>query len=347
MVRQPVLNLTPIAAIHSRLTIIGCFFIVTLFSAPLYAAESTPNLITVDANTNDSSKTETPRPQPRIQLLAPLDKTRDAVSSGVTYFANWLDNFFGDDRIFEESQNSHLKLNLIEINEEGHEPRFEASLQGKLTLPNTQKRLKVLFESDPGEDVSPDDTIIEAVENQQQSLGLRYIQFTSDWLRAHTDIGVRFRSGFDTFARFRLRGLFDLGQWQLRAAETLFWRDSTGPGATTRVDIERRFAEDTLFRASSRASWLDKTRQFDMSQNFFLIHTINKHRAVIYQAGLTGVSEPKTHTTGYILSVRMRQQIHRDWLFFEINPKVIYPQAENFHSRHSLTFKLEVVFGGA
>jgi len=78
----------------------------------------------------------------------------------------------------------------------------------------------------------------------------------------------------------------------------------------------------------------------------FLIHTINKHRAVIYRTGLTAVSEPKMQTTGYTLSIRLREQIHRDWLFFEINPKVVYPQAENFHSRHSLTFKLEVVFGG-
>ena len=82
-----------------------------------------------------------------------------------------------------------------------------------------------------------------------------------------------------------------------------------------------------------------------MSQNFYLIHTINPYRGVIYQAGINGVSEPKTHVTRYLLSIRLRQQIHRDWLFFEINPKVVYPEEEDFHTRHSLTFKLEVVFG--
>jgi len=71
------------------------------------------------------------------------------VAHQVTEFANWLDNFFGDERIYNESQNSSLKLNLLQINEEGHQPRYEANLQGKLTLPNTQKRLELLFESDP------------------------------------------------------------------------------------------------------------------------------------------------------------------------------------------------------
>jgi len=303
---------------------------VPLYSTPLCAAETTSEKPT----------------EPHISILEPLDRTRNAVSYRVTEFANWLDNFFGDDRIYDESQNSRLKLNLLQINEEGYQPRYETSLQGKLTLPNTQKRLQLLFESDPEENANADTTVVEAVEAQEQSLGLRFIQITTDWLRANTDVGVRFRSGLDTFVRFRLRGLFNVGNWNLRATETLFWRDSTGPGETTRLDIERRFAKTWLFRATSKASWLDETRQFNMGQDFFLIHTINQYRAIIYRTGLTAISEPKMQTTGYILSVRLRQQIHRNWLFFEINPKILYPQAEDFHARHSLTFKLEVIFGG-
>lgn len=285
--------------------------------------------------------------EPEIALLTPLDSSHNVASRQVTDLANWLDNFFGDDRIYDESQKSHLKLNLLHISEEGYEPRYDAGLQGKLSLPNTQDRLKILFESDSEEDDNADHTVVEAVEAQEQSLGLRYIQHTSKWFRAHTDVGIRFRSGFDSFVRFRLRGVYALGEWQFRAAETIFWRDSTGPGETSRLDIERRLSKDYLFRSTSKATYLDETRQFDMGQDFYLIHTINKHRGVIYRAGLTAVSEPNTHTTGYILSVRLRQQIHRDWLFFEINPKVLYPEDQDFHSRNSLTLKLEVVFGGA
>jgi hypothetical protein len=310
--------------------VISCFCAIALFSAQLHAA-----------------KTEETEPVPRILMLEPLDSSRDAASKQVTAFANWLDSFFADDRIYEESQKSHLKLNLLHISEEGYEPRYEAKLQGKLTLPHTQERLKILFESDPEEDAAPDTTVVEAVESQDQSLGLRYIQYTSKWFRAHTDAGIRFRSGFDTFARFRLRGIYALEKWQFRAAETIFWRDSIGAGETSRLDIERRMGKDYLFRSTSQATWLDDTRQFDMGQDFYLIHTISKYRGVIYRTGLTAVSEPEAHTTAYILSVRLRQQIHRDWLFFEINPKVLYPKEEDFHSRHSLTFKLEVVFGGA
>lgn len=348
MVRHFIISPTFFSAPPSRPLVTNAYrhflfvCLIILFSASVHAEE---NETKQTANTSNASNLETT--QPNIPFIAPLDGTRNVVSGGVTYFANWLDNFFGDERIYEESQNSYLKLDLLEINEEGFQPRFEANLQGKLTLPNTQERLKILLESDPGDGTNSDDTIVEAVENQEQSLGLRYIQYTSDFVRANTDIGVRFKSGVDTFARFRLRGLFYTGQWQLRAAETLFWRDSIGYGSTTKLDVERRYATRYLFRSSSKTTWLDESRQFDMSQNLFLIHTNNIHKAIIYQAGLTAVSKPKLETTGYIVSIRLRQKIHKDWLFFEINPKVLYPQAENFHSRHSLTFKLEVIFGKA
>lgn len=285
-------------------------------------------------------------PIPNIAILEPLDAQHDAASQSVTQLANWLDSFFATDLVFDESQKSQVKLNLLQITEKGNKPRYEVRLQGNLTLPHTQERLNILFESDPEENNGADNTVIGAVESTEQSLGLRYVQYSSKWFRAHTDAGIRFHSGLDSFVRFRLRGLFTAGDWQFRATETLFWRDSTGPGETSRLDIERRLSEDYLFRSTSQATWLDETQQFDMGQDFLVIHNISKYRGIIYRAGLTAASEPETHTTAYILSVRLRQQIHRDWLFFEINPMVVYPEEEDFHSRPSLTFKLEVVFGG-
>lgn len=313
--------------------IIACLGISVLFSAQIHAAE-------------DDSEAEDTISPPRISFLTPLDKHRDAASQSVVKFANWVDNFFGDDRAFDESQKSFLKVNFLQINEEGYQPRFEANLQGKLTLPNTQKRLKLLILSEPEDGASDDNTAVEAIEAQEQTIGLRYIQYTSDWLTANTDAGVRLNSGLDAFVRFRVRGLYNLGSWNLRAAQTLFWRDSSGTGETTQLDFERSLATRTLFRSTSKATYRDETRLFDMSQNFYLIHTINQNRAVIYRTGVTGESEPYNRTTDYVISVQLRERIHSNWLFLEINPKVNYPREEGFQAIRSLTFKLEAIFGG-
>lgn len=307
-----------------------------IFFSPLLIANETPDAETL----------------PSIEILKPLDRLHDAASSQVTRFANWLDSFFGDDRVYQESQNSHIKLNILYIREEGSRPLYDANLQGKLTLPNTQKRFKLIIESDVGAEDKitgkspPQTTVQDAVESQEQSVGLRYISKTSKWLHAHTDAGIRFRSGFDTFARFRLRALYPVGDWAFRAAETVFWYDSTGGGETTSLDIEYHLGDHHLFRASSAATWRDSTRYFDLSQNFYLFHNIGKRRAVVYQAGASGNSEPDNHVTSYLLSIRLRQQLHQKWLYFEINPRILYPEATDFKEVKSITFKLEVLFGG-
>lgn len=297
-----------------------------------------------------SAETQTPAsttdPSPTIDALTPLDSSRDALSQQITTFANWLDNFFGDDRVYEESQKSHLKINLLHIRNEGNEPHFDANVQGKLSLPNTQNRLKILFESDAEDENLQSTTVAQAVESQQQSIGIRYVRKTVPEWRIHADLGIRFHSGLDAFARFRVRRLFTTGLWNFLPSEILFWYKSTGFGETTALDINRRFAEHFLFRSATQATWLDESQQFEMSQNFYLIHDINPHRAIIYQTGINGVSEPHVHTTSYLASVRLRQQLHHDWLFFEVNPIIDYPEEEDFQAHYSLTFKLEVIFGG-
>ncbi len=289
---------------------------------------------------------------PSIKILKPLDETHGTVSIQVTRFANWLDSFFGDERVFEESQSSHVKLNILHVRQEGEQLLYDANLKGKLTLPNTQKRFKLIIESDakPEDEVAgespPQATVEDAVESQEQSVGLRYISKTGKWFRAHTDVGIRFRSGFDTFARFRMRKIYPAGNWVFRAAETIFWYDSTGSGETTSLDIDYRLSDYYLFRASSAATWRDATRYFDFGQNFYLFHTISSRRAVVYQAGTSGISEPNSHITSYLLSIRLRQQLHQKWLYFEINPRALYPETENFNEIKSITFKLEMLFGG-
>jgi hypothetical protein len=309
----------------------------TILAAPISHADNAP---AADAN---------PDAEPRIQALESITPARDAMSARVTQFANWLDSFFGDERLYDESQNSHIKLNLLQISEDEREPRYDAQLKGKLTLPNTQRKLKLLIESDAEEtaDEAEAATLTEAVESQEQSIGLRYIQRDTPQWRIQTDAGVRFRSGFDSFVRLRIRRQFFADLWTFRFAETVFWYDSRGIGETTRLDSDRHIATHYLFRSTTFATWLKDNEYFDLGQDFYLFHDISKRRAVVYQAGVAGISEPDVHATRYLLSIRLRQQLHRDWLYFEINPRVTYPEEEDYDAVKAIIFKLEVVFGAA
>lgn len=285
--------------------------------------------------------------EPEIKPLAILDEPQEAISKRIIRFANWLDSFFGEPRIFEEIPENYLQMNFQSLAQDHRSPRYRAEFRGKITLPHTEERLKLLIESEP-EDEDPaaaPESPAQALESQQQSVGLRYLNVPTEQWRINTDAGVRLRTSPDPFVRLRLRRLYALKKWNLRAAETLFWYDSSGTGSTTQLDLERVLNSKFFFRATSLATWLEETGYFNLSQEFALYHNLDSRRVLSYQVVTSGISRPEPHVTNHLLSVRLRQQIHRDWLFMEINPQVNFPRDQQFHAVKSISFKLEFLFG--
>lgn len=293
---------------------------------------------------NNEDITEEP---PVVDILKPLDEPRDEFSRQVLGFANWLDSFFGENRIYEETRGNYLKLRLINTIEEGGSPNYDLKVKAKINLPRTENRLKLLIINEPDEDrvENKRDIPLEVLEAQDPAIALQYTpESTSKW-RNSTDAGIRLRSTPDAFLRLRTQRPFEHGNWTLRPTQSLYWFRSVGTGETTQLDIERELGSKYLFRATSAATWLHQNRYFDLAQEFSLFHDLDKRRAVVYQVGVNGISQPDPHKTNYGVSVRLRKQIHRDWLFFEINPRINYTEDNGFNAVKSLRLELEAIFG--
>jgi len=50
------------------------------------------------------------------------------------------------------------------------------------------------------------------------------------------------------------------------------------------------------------------------------------------------------HTTQYLVGSIYRQNIHKDYLFIEIEPQIRYQRINRFHPEHSIAFRFELVF---
>jgi hypothetical protein len=294
-----------------------------------------------------ADETEDAPVEPNIKLLEPLDKPRGIIGQGVTDFADWLDGFFGENRIYQETQNSYLKLHFIHTITEGESPLYDAKLNGKIDLPRLEKNFKLLFESEQEDGIDGgESTPLKSLEAQRQSLALQYITEPFRNWQLSTDSGLRLSSNPDIFVRMRAYRAFALDTWTLRASQSLFWFESLGEGATTQVDLERRIDSRNFFRSTTAATWLDDNHYYDLVQEFSLFHIYNPRVTFLYQASAHGITEPTTHVTDYVLSVRLRRQIHRDWLYFEINPRITYPEEEDFGAVKSLSLRLEMIFRG-
>ena len=285
-----------------------------------------------------------------------IDAPRDYLSRQFVDFVSGVDRFFGNERNYQETNDSVLQLDWTRV--VGYTGLHQFVLQGKakVRLPNTEKRFHLLIESNP--DVNTANATSQIQVNQpvattqtpsSYGAALRVERAAADqrWHIAD-DLGVKF-AGLNTSPFARLRGSYavPLGDdWRINAAQTFFWFNTTGPGETTQVDFERPLSEPLLFRASSNGTWTNATQQLDLRQDMILFQKVDERTAMQYQASVIGLSDARmqSHVTDYVLLMLYRHRLHRQWMYLEISPQLHFPEARGYRSSGTLTLRLEVLF---
>jgi hypothetical protein len=299
----------------------------------------------------------TPAPQAAApveqpDLLSPIDAPRDYLSVKIIDFATYIDRFFGNERNYQETNKSLFQLGLSRSSGYGGDRKVVLAARANLNLPSTEKRFHVLLEPNPDQNISGEPTqnlttpLTNRVETPQSyGLALRYEKAKEELKEWHlsTDAGLKFQ-GININPYVRARGSYSipLDKWRLKAAQSVYWFNSIGVGETTQIDLEHLISEPVLFRATTNATWLRDTQNFDLRQDLSVYHTLNDRTALFYQASVVGVSNPQVEVTEYIAQILYRYRLHRQWVFFELNPQLIFPKVNNFNASFALTMRLEM-----
>lgn len=278
-----------------------------------------------------------------------FDNTHESISSGVEFMAQKMDSFFSRSGDNYESSGSYLRIRQNIISREGGLVENLTDLRFKLRLPNTQKKLKLFVETkaedDPNAVLTGDENAPTAdVTEGDYLLALQADPSGKYGFKFKPRLGIHLGSNIDPYVRFRLSREDEFAKWKLKWNETLQWYDSIGWGVDSYLELSRKINDYDLFRSSTFASWKNQTDQFDISHVFSIFHAFNDKRALTYYAGAYGVSEPAVYATHYLLGMNYRQNVHKDYLFIELEPQVKYQKINNFHAEHSFTIRLEVLF---
>ena len=287
-------------------------------------------------------------------FMESLDTQRDYLSGKIIGFATDMDRFFGNDRNYQESNKSVVQLDLARATGYGGDHKLDLSVRANLNLPDTEKKLHLLIESNPDQNISGEPTTNQntAINNQvsgpqSYGLALRYEKAKEELKAYHVsaDAGLKFQGiNINPFMRARSSYSIPFANWRMKAAQSVYWFNTIGIGETTQVDLEHVLSEPVLFRATSNATWLKNQQNFDLRQDLTLFHTLNERTALLYQASAIGVSNPQVEVTEYIAQVLYRYRLHRTWMFLELNPQLVFPKANNFSPGFALTMRLEMLF---
>jgi len=310
----------------------------------LYDDEYCPDMFGKASEEQDKAESE---------FLNFLDPQQQTVSEYLRSFTTKMDRFFAASKTLDDHTDSYMNLILDTTFYEGGVTEVKPRLKFRLRLPQTQKKLKLLIESDPDEKRDTRDLetrSLDTTRTQDQNSGVyagveKDIPNDSKW-KVRPSLGIRLRSPLDWYTRFYISRDEYFDVWKVYLKETVYWFDSTGFGSDTTMDWDRYLTPDLIFRSGSFLRYTHERKQFDMSQSLNLIHQLSQNRSVIYKAAVFADSEPAIYATGYLLNINYRQNLHKNFLFLELQPSILYEKTTGWEPEHQFFIRLEAFYRG-
>ena len=285
------------------------------------------------------------------QFLNFLNEPHKDVSSGLEWISKRIDTFFASEDLYAESTGSYARLTGSTIFREGGQQSWLGDLNLRIELPHTKKKLKLIIETDADQNLENrpgqpgQRTPNQALSKTTYYAGIEKELAEKSLWDVSTSTGIKIRSPLDPFVRLRMTREVIFKYWKFRFTETLFHFHSSGTGHTSTIEWDRPMTKTDLFRMHTSATWWDNTNHYELSHSFTFFHEITERRALSYSIGVFGTNKPTSQADTYLFDIRYRQKLHKDWLYVEVNPQVLYLKSNNFKPEQSLTLKLEMIFG--
>ncbi|MCC2617199.1 hypothetical protein LJ739_13175 [Aestuariibacter halophilus] len=275
-----------------------------------------------------------------------LDDMHDSIADSVTVTAEWFDSFFAEGPSPPDQQaRGEARLRL------GWEPRsrdwneFEARLRVRVKLPKFKDRVDIILSD--YDDEAPDERISAGRDGRfdrddRFSLALRFKPKPDSGL-SHR-IGVGRRAQIFGKSRYRqhhqLSDVVDL-QWET----SLYYYNRDGWGGNIKVHTDYASDDDVIWRWANRFYYRDESDDWLWQHSWQRFAQHDADTATLVGFYIEGLSKPTYRLEEYLASVRWRKNAFRDWLFFEVEPFVLWRRDENFSASYGVALRVEGNFG--
>jgi len=288
------------------------------------------------------------------------DVLHRTISRQITNSAAWLDTFFSNERSLAEENHSNIRLKYNFFWEDSSSLSQKPSVGGRLVLPSLQKKTYLIFSADPDEKLSENKGLLGSSDSQQVVIespkatesekrrltaALQYFLTST----AHQSISARTGLRFNdmrpaVFAAPRYRLLIPIYSWDFRLTQEIMYRTDTKWQETTRLDLERPM-KSLFLRFTAEGTWFENTPGYFYSVRCALFQPIGDKKAFDYELINSFQTEPTGKLTDIIIRARYRQQIWRNWIYFDIVPQCRFPSDQNRQWTPGIFIGLEAVFG--
>jgi len=282
-----------------------------------------------------------------------VDRLHREISQGLLTTAVWLDSFFEDERVLKEENRSYIRARYDVFQEERSGATYRPTFNVRLALPQLEKRAHLVISAESPEPATnitvPVGTTgdrIAPTDERNVTTSLNYILRATEEESSIVRTGAQFSHGSPVlFIIPRYRHFIPLTTWDFRFTQEAIWKTDTKWQMNTLFDLERQLPHRLFFRTSLGGRWEDGTKGYFYSLSFSLRQPIDQKHALDYAWINSYQTRPVYELAEILFSIRYRQNIWRDWFFFEVAPQLRFPRSGNFDGIPGILFRFEMYFG--
>ena len=181
-------------------------------------------------------------------------------------------------------------------------------------------------------------------EEEKFSLALNYTQDKRDDRLMNYRLGI---SGGDIFVRAKHKRRFEINAKQSFLFEpSLFYYLDDGAGAKLLLEYDYQLSRKSLFRMNYSIRGSAAFSGIRWKHGFYKLHQINETTASVFSLQAEGErnGERGFVIDKYTLSYRYRFNALTDWLFFEVEPFLEFPEQENYRTTPGIALRVEGFF---
>jgi hypothetical protein len=277
----------------------------------------------------------------------------DVLSKKLMTTTNWIDSFFGNKKYLEEQNGSRLRFFNIFSKFESDKFRSQPAFKFNFRFPNLQKKLQINFEKRGKNETNltaiPETRLSTEDGRTEDDLRSSASYFLDNMLdfKIKVTAGARIRWPVKLFGNLRISREFLFPRnWEFRIISNSFWEQVEGYGESFSADFSKQLSENFLFRFVNETTWLDDSDITYVAHGPSLYQRLSVRRVISYNARVNYNNRPTYHLQNYALSVIYRQNIMKQFLFYELVPQVSFDKSRNFKAKSGIALKIELTIGG-
>lgn len=277
-----------------------------------------------------------------------MQKLHETVADSVYQSAQWFDSFFIINDSEQKSPTTTAKISVGWLPKSNDWSEVEARFRLRVKLPHFQNRASVVLSDDTEDELDnlplASSNVNPRGEDEKLSLALNYTGKSHKNRLMNYRLGI---SGGDIFARARHKRQFSIGEKHKFFVEpSIYYYLDDGLGAKLLLEYDYLLNDKSLFRFNYSIKRTEAIDHFSWKHGLYKLNQINESTASIWSLQVEGKNSDERgyvvdkYTVGY----RYRFKALTDWLYFEVEPFVEFPEHRNYTTTPGIALRVEGFF---